>query len=180
MQLSSFSALLLLFMAGLGSAESLHGHVVDAKTGRPIEGAVVLVVWSKAIGFSGSGRREIVEIKEVETDAQGGFALEKPSGSFRQDDEMLIVYKFGYVVWNNLELFQPGERPPWYQPRHDTGVPSQILLEEFPPGGNRARHMWYINAVGEMVGGWERIPKFWSAIQREIAEAQKQCQPNCD
>ena len=45
-------AILLVFMVGSCSAE-ITGTVVDAETGKPIEGAVILVEWTMTKGVPG-------------------------------------------------------------------------------------------------------------------------------
>ena len=170
MRILGATALVLLLAAGVGQAEPLQTQVVDARTGQPIEGAVVLGLWLRDGGPPVQA--------EGETDAQGRFSLDRPAPVASPGGEFVIVYKDGYVVWNNVEVFQPTEQPPWYQPRQDTRIPARILLEPFPANGNHARHLWYIDsATGASQRGWGQIPKFERAIQRERDEALKKATP---
>ena len=156
------AVLFLLVLAGTGCAGTLKGQVVDAQTGQPIEGAVVLGVWTKYAGFPGLQHTELVAVKETETDAEGRFALET-AGSLGVE-EAVTIYKFGYVAWSNLFIFPTSER------RQDTRVPSKVLLERFPVGQSHQRHISFIDgATRAGVGyGLESIPKFWSAIRPEL------------
>jgi hypothetical protein len=81
------------------------GKVIDAETKEPIEGAVVVVVWSKDVitGSPGGPASYIEEIKETLTDKNGNYFIEKYHGftisplSKIQDPEFL-VFKSGYCV----------------------------------------------------------------------------------
>lgn len=109
---------------------------------------------------------ELVGVREVETDAEGRFTLERPSSRYnREDGESVTVYKFGYIAWNNLFTFPPigsGRR-------EDTTVPAQIRLERFPEGESHQRHVSFIRgAKRSTLYGYERNPKFEDAVDREI------------
>lgn len=153
--------LLLLFgSTGTGCAGTIAGQVVDAQTGRSIQGAVVLGVWTKGAGLPGLTHTELVGVNEAETDDQGRFTLERPG--WYGIEESVTVYKFGYVAWNNLFLFPTSQR------RKDTGAPAQIFLGPFPLGESHIRHIDFIDdARAAGFYGLNRIPKFWEALQRE-------------
>lgn len=158
----SAMVLLLLALAGSGCAGTLTGQILDAQTGQPVPGAVVLGVWTKVAGLPGLAHTELVAVNETETDAQGQFALDRP-GSFGIDEESITVYKFGYVAWNNLFIFPTSERRP------SVRVPDRIPLEHFPPTQSHRRHMTFINsATAAGMYGLNRIPRFWNALRREL------------
>lgn len=73
------------------------GRVVDAATGQPIAGAVVLGVWTKAGGLPGLPVTKLVDVRETETDGAGRFVLERPD-TIVINEESVTVYKFGYVA----------------------------------------------------------------------------------
>ena len=151
------SGLLVIGCARMGAIRS---QVLDAQTGHPVPGAVVLAVWTKTVGF-GLTRTELVGVSEAEVDAEGRFTLERPAGALTAD-ESVTVYKFGYLAWNNEEIFPSFER------RQDTGVPNRILLELFPSGISHERHMRFIGrATIEGFSIRPGRPKFDSAIERE-------------
>jgi hypothetical protein len=152
---------LLCLIPSPGCAGSIQGQVLDAQTGQPVAGAVVLGVWTKQAGLPGLSHTELVGVTEVEVDAQGHFTLERPRVTY--GEESVTVYKFGYVAWNNLFIFPTSRR------RKDTGVPPQILLEGFPPGESHQRHVSFIsNATAAGMYGHERDPRFQNAIDREF------------
>lgn len=136
-------------------------QVVEAGTGRPIAGAVVLGVWTKRVGLPGLYHTELVDVKETETDAEGWFVLERPA-ALGIEEEAVTVYKFGYVAWSNLFVFPTSKR------REDVRVPARIGLEPFPAGGDRRRHIDFINdARRSVMYRPGDVPRFWQAIERE-------------
>jgi len=147
---------LLFALAGTGCAGTLKGQVVDAQTGTPIAGAVILGVWMKYVGPPGLEHSQLVGLKETETDAEGRFVLETLSG-----EESITVYKFGYVAWNNLFTFPTSAR------RQGTSVPSKISLEKFPPGESHRRHMDFVAGATRRREGPDSSPLFWKAIRPE-------------
>lgn len=147
---------LFLALAGTGCAGALTGQVVDAQTGKPIAGAVVLGVWTKYVGPPGLESGRLVGVKEAETDAEGRFVLETLRG-----EESITVYKFGYVAWNNLFTFPTSAR------RQNTSVPSKIPLEKFPPGESHERHMDFVAGATRGGEGPDSTPRFWKAIRPE-------------
>lgn len=156
-----FSALLLVLPV-TACGGTIEGQVLDAQTGKPIQGAVVLGVWTKVAGLPGLHHSELVGVKEIETDVQGRFVLDRPR-KLGIDEEAITVYKFGYIAWSNLFIFQTLKR------REDNRVPSQILLEAFPPGQSHRDHYYFIgDARRSVMYGLERIPIFSSAVRREL------------
>ncbi len=155
-------ALVSVLLVSGGCTRTIRGQVVDAQTGKPIAGAVVLGVWTKIAGLPGLNYHKLVGVREVETDAEGRFVLEAAMRFPGEDDEGVTVYKFGYVAWNNLFVFPTSAR------RKDTSVPAMIGLEPFPPGQSHQRHMFFINsATWSGMYGEQRAPKFFEALKRE-------------
>ena len=74
------TACLVLALAITGCATTLRGQVVDAQTGQPIPGAVILGVWTKGGGVPGLAHTDLVGVREAETDAEGRFELGGVSG----------------------------------------------------------------------------------------------------
>lgn len=118
-QFSTASLLLVvLFCCEIGSAwaGAYHGQVVDAETGKPIEGAVVVVEWHKkdrvALIEAGSSFHNA---KETLTDAEGKFSLDSSRG--------IDWNPFTYIQYPpRIIAFYPGYRP--FSPAHpeDIGI----------------------------------------------------------
>jgi len=84
------------------------GTVVDAETGKPIEGAVVLVEWTIKKGI-GDKHTESVKVAEVVTDKDGKFGLPGCYRLFLETPD-LTIYKRGYVAWSSNYVFSKNER----------------------------------------------------------------------
>ena len=95
--------LIVLMLLANGCQGAMTGIVVDGETGKPIEGAVVLVEWTKT---SGIGLRSTSSYKVVETltDKDGRFSVSSVLNPF-VDEPDLTIYKKGYVAWNNRIIF---------------------------------------------------------------------------
>ena len=151
--------LALVFLAATGCAPTIRSQVLDAQTGQPIAGAVILGVWTKGGGLPGLSRTDLVGVREAETDAEGRFELERVWGLLL-DDKRITVYKFGYIALSNQAVF------PSFARRDDTGVPTQIRLAPFPPEDSHGNHMGFVrHSMG--VGDSGHARRFWKAIRPE-------------
>jgi hypothetical protein len=158
----ALGVLLCLISATPGCAGSIQGQVLDAQTGQPVGGAIVLGVWSRIAGLPGLHHTEYVGVREAETDAEGRFVLERPSSRYnREDGESVTVYMPGYIAWNNLFLFPDSRR------REDKRVPPKIALEKFPAHQSHKQHVRYIDGATEGRYNPETTPKFWKAVRPE-------------
>lgn len=86
-----------------GCYSGISGRVVDADTGNPIGGAVVLAQWASSHGL-GLTYHTISKTTETETDRDGRFSI---SGNYNplDDPPVLIICKKGYVPWRNDKDF---------------------------------------------------------------------------
>ena len=77
--------------------------MVDAETGKPIEGAVVLVEWdiTKGLGLSYTKRHKLVE---TVTNENGWFTLQGVLNPLVNPPN-LVIYKKGYVAWREYAMF---------------------------------------------------------------------------
>jgi hypothetical protein len=79
------------------------GTVVDAETGKPIEGAVVLVEWTMTKGL-GLTHTTSYKVTEMVTDNDGRFTVYTvPNPLVNAPD--ITVYKKGYVAWSSRWIF---------------------------------------------------------------------------
>ena len=157
-----FTGPILATLIGTGCALTgpIRSQVLDAQTGQPVPGAIALAVWTRREGPPGLRATTLAGYREVEVDDQGRFILERPE-TLSFSEESVTIYKPGYIAWNNLDVF------PTLEPRKDTRVPTQILLERFPPAESHVRHRDFIADQTMRVGVSSRAPKFWDAVRRE-------------
>ncbi len=99
--------LLLIFFGFLSSGcyADITGIVVDAETGKPIEGAIIMVEWTKTTGL-GLTSTKSYKVVEVVTDKEGKAEIEglynlSPGVDLRS----VAVYKKGYVAWSHNDVF---------------------------------------------------------------------------
>jgi hypothetical protein len=105
-----------------------HGQVVDAETGKPIEGAVVVVEWHKKAIYEMDGGSTFHNAREALTGADGKFVLDSSPG----------------IDWNPLThiqapeiiVFYPGYRPFTAAHPEDIGTISDLyeIAEAFEHG----------------------------------------------
>ena len=105
MALSVIAIIVLTF--ALGGYPPISATVVDAKTGDPIEGAVVLVEWTNTHGF-GHTHTESYKVVEIISNKEGRVNIEGVYRPFLNKPHV-TVYKKGYVAWNDEYIF-PGNK----------------------------------------------------------------------
>lgn len=137
-----FCALITFLLCGtIGCYATITGKVVDSETGEPIEGAVVLVEWTKTKGF-GLTYTESYKVIEAVTDKEG---LATVSGVFNPmvNPPDITIYKKSYVAWNNKFIF------PNYEKRKDFKWQSGYVfkLERFKPEYTYREHWDFITDV---------------------------------
>jgi len=159
--------LVLIFMVVMSSScyAEIIGKVADAETGQPVEGAIVLVQWTKTKGMPGMIHHEVDKIVEVETDKEGRFSIaEKYNPLINTAD--IVIYKDGYVAWRNDIIF-----PGWTK-RKDfkLNVGIVIKLETFKEGFSRYDHCGFMNH-GIIGANIEQTPKFSKALNAELQKA---------
>ena len=136
-----FLAILFLFIT-TGCEGEITGIVVDAETGQPIEGAVILVEWTQAKGLPGMSYTESYKVVELVTDKEGKASIEGVSSPFVSAPRVSI-YKKGYVAWNNEFIF-----PDW-EKRTDFKWENNYVfkLEKFKPEYSYIKHTGFIGSA---------------------------------
>ena len=157
---------LLLFVA-TGCEGEITGIVVDAETGQPIEGAVILVEWTKVEGIIGMTHTESYKVVEVVTDKEGKASIEGVSSYFVSMPRV-TVYKKGYVAWNNEFIF-----PDWKK-RTDFKWENNYIfkLEKFKPEYSYDKHISFIRASMGMTLDQKKI--MYKAIRWEDLKASEE------
>lgn len=80
-----------------------HGQVVDAETGKPIEGAVMLVEWHKKSRLALGGMSYFHNARETLTDAEGKFSMDSSPG--------IDWNPLTYILPPRIIVFYPGYLP---------------------------------------------------------------------
>lgn len=86
------------------------GRIIDAETGQPIEGVVVLGVWTKEIVTPGGATNEFYDAQETLTDKNGEFKLQGMGTKILSmvTPMNVLIFKsgyehFGYGPWVELQ-----------------------------------------------------------------------------
>jgi hypothetical protein len=125
------------------------GTVVDAVTRQPIEGAVVLVEWTKTHGI-GEHWTESFKVEEAVTDKDGKFTVAGlDTRSVNSPD--VTVYKKEYVAWSNRWLFPSYENRPDFR----WGKGYVFKLEKFKDTYSYVDHDGFISRSINDTIGWE-------------------------
>jgi hypothetical protein len=145
------------------------GTVIDAETQKPIEGAVVLVEWTKTKGVPGMATTESYKVIEVLTDKEGKVTV---SGVLNPlvNPPHVTVYKKGYVAWNNEYIF------PDYKKRTDFKWENGcvIRMEHFNSSQSYDGHISFIYTVIRSTLAHEKKIKMINAIDWEADLARQE------
>jgi hypothetical protein len=158
-------------------AESIHGRVVDADSGAPVEGAVVVADWKLYGGGMGhGGHRDSLFVEETVTDSNGEFRFGKwgpklrPLSGELDTAPWLVVFKAGYE-----HRFLPNEYDSnWFVRRSDWDRKT-IELKHFAGTPDQRIHTlqltWQLS---------EDAPQMLTEILRERADYYKYAPPMFD
>ena len=119
-----------------------HGKVIDAETLQPIEGAVVLGVWTLEYGTAGGPVNEYYDARETVTDKNGEFMIKgmRPRAMTHLQKMDIVILKVGYghldrSTWEELKT---DERIRW------EGEKIIIPLKKLQEGQSRRRFIPYV------------------------------------
>jgi hypothetical protein len=103
--------------------EAIRGHVVDAETGEPLEGVVIVADWKLlAGGYGHGGHLDSLVVQETLTDKNGEFAFPqwgpklRPSFMMLDKAPWLILFKSGFehaALWNEQSSNEFVRRSDW-------------------------------------------------------------------
>jgi hypothetical protein len=176
------ACLIAAFAPGTGPDEAhaagpWRGQVVDAETGQPIEGVVVVAVWERLSPGVIHQARAFHDVDEVVTDAEGRFVLPErelspPNPFITIDGPQLTMFKGGYGLWR----FRGARTSAW--PQDTTGRIrrwNEAMAEfgrtgsvfELPPAKTYPERWKALAISPSALLPPERIPRFNEAISRE-------------
>ena len=159
----------------------IEAWVVDAETGKPIEGAVVTANWELVKGsFDGPRYYGQLEVTETITDANGrfafdGFSKEDSSGAeLRESDPQVIVFKAGYEYQRFTNDYRDGGAgmTRQYRTAAVNGKTVKLLSMQSPEANKLHRSSLYFGLhlrLGKLVRDcqWKKIPNAIVAMDKE-------------
>jgi hypothetical protein len=107
-KMKSLRAVLFIFIIIVtsGCYRGINGKVVDNATGKPLEGALVLVQWTRPDIHSIEGISiEVIMNTETLTDKEGRFVISSTPLNPLANPPVMIIYKEGYLPWRNDAKF---------------------------------------------------------------------------
>jgi len=166
MKLRLLSILICIVVAITGCYLPINGRIIDAETQQPVEGAVVMVEWTKTHGF-GHYWTESYKVVEVVSDKEGKVNVTGCYSPF-VDKPHVTVYKNGYVVWNDEAIFQG-------PPRTDFKWGEYIFkLDHFKPEYSHDKHVYFIRASIHSAQNLESKQIIYKAFEWETYLANKE------
>lgn len=131
-------------LCGTGCHASMTGKIVDAETGKPIEGAILLVEWIKAQGMVGLTYRTSAKVAEVFSDKSGNVTIPGYFNPFAEGP-YITIYKPGFVGWNSHWIFPDSRNRTDFEWK-DGYI---FKLENFKPSDSHDSHTSFISgAIG--------------------------------
>jgi hypothetical protein len=160
------SVILFLFLINI--YPGMMGKVIDAETGEPIEGAVIMMEWTETKGVPGMTYTESYKVIEVVTDKEGRAWIRGVYNPFVNLGS-LVVYKKGYVAWGKDYIF------PDYKKRTDFRwccFYKVFKLERFKPEYSYIDHTSFIDSAAASHSGHKELIN--EAIRWEEIESSKE------
>jgi len=143
-RISMFAALVIVFLPTVCFAIVLgpySGTVIDSQTGEPIEGASVLVYWTKGVLYIFKMRSEVIEAKLVYTDKKGTYHISRFAPNLGLsgilESTQIIIYEPGYQAYIMEIHHDSPER------KTDESLKvrdSAIKLDRIPPNFSHREH----------------------------------------
>jgi hypothetical protein len=160
------------------TSDPIEAWVVDAETGKPIEGAVVTANWQLvAFGLDTGGRRlRQLEVMETVTDKNGrfylpGFTKLNPTmDGLREEDPQIRIFKSGYE-YSGFTSRYPVANPSPGPHRHSKADGETFKLK--PAGPDLAKYAFHLRFLDTDLsalvysGMGYRIPKMILALNCE-------------
>lgn len=137
------------------------GQVVDAETGQPLEGVVVLAYWIKYTGgWGGWGGGDFYDAEEVVTGLDGWFVIQPRSTWtmlwWKKIQEYFVMFKprygqwryKGYEEWQKLPIWEREAREEAVRKWEETGeIKGDGVVIELPPLKTRGERLRFLDSV---------------------------------
>lgn len=138
-----------------------NGQILDADTRRPIQGAIVVVVWTHVMNYFEGGRRE-VDAREAVTDAQGRWVIPERPTPLWEGGPAGVRRRF-YVFAPGFDLVNSGGTPSGQDTERESTVTTMRRL------GTREQRCKVVHAPSVLptIQSHDRIRAYAAAIERE-------------
>ncbi|MDX1707259.1 MAG: hypothetical protein R3274_01590 [Desulfobacterales bacterium] len=158
--LSTFICLSL-FLAACAPKCMINGHVVDAETRSPIEGAAVAIRWYENHDSKGAAATRTIEVNQDLSDDDGQFKLPRHP----EKNYVMGVYKEGYICWSSRSSFSEEANAVAARQSHESFQKDMIVqLERLKGGHSQDQHASFTVLVAEEVTASKQSP-FYEAIK---------------
>ena len=159
------------------SASPIEAWVVDAETGKPLEGVVVTANWQLVTGSLGGGEipKGQLMVMECVTDRNGRLYFEGwtktnfSTGELRNEDPYIVMFKPAYRFYAFLSNYSPGRI--FLGPHRKSALGGQIIrLARFT--GTLEAYADHLSAYDNLHNvvddcEWKRIPRMILALSEE-------------
>lgn len=117
------------------------GQVIDSRTGEPVEGASVLIYWSKPVFPAIEYSTELIKAELIYTDKQGRYEIPKTLANIgllgTLDSTNVIIYQPGYQVYTARVLYDS----PYAKPDNSFKEKNNMVkLDRVPPNFSYRKH----------------------------------------
>lgn len=162
--------LIIHLISGCSHYSGLNGKVVDKATGKPLEGALVVVQWTRPDIHSIEGFSTAVLMNtETLTDKEGRFAIKNtPLNPFANQPEMIII-KEGYIPWRNDEIFPGGNKEKDKKWMNNETYKLDVFTEKYTY--DQIDSFLFLQSGGNAVPMFEALKNRLSSVQRQRANA---------
>jgi hypothetical protein len=152
--------------------------VVDAETGEPIEGAIVLVEWTIQKGLPGLTHTESYKVVDKVTDDKGRVRVYKVLNPLVEPPR-ITVYKQGYVAWSNTIIFTGTRKKKRVRIKERTDFEWKdgyvIRMERFREGYSYIDHNFFIDRAIRVGFASDKKRRFLKTYQdAEFKELRKE------
>ena len=160
-----------------GAAGPWKAQVVDAETGQPLEGVVVLMYWIKYTGGpAGWAGGEFYDAEEAVTGPDGRFVV--PSrwvftlNPFKKVTRDMVIFKPGYGRWRFRDAKEWEKLPDWESKarREQAGkqFEGEVVVMELPKLKTREERLDFLGRVT-----WSLVPPDRTRRLREAKETER-------
>jgi hypothetical protein len=173
-------ALTLLVIAALpaDAAGPWRAQILDAETGQPLDGVVVLAIWrTEPSGIRMHTGREFYDVDEVVSDADGRIVIpERSLMAWRRMSKIsgpeLVVFKPGYGIWEFRDVAAQRERLDPTSRREAIERAQKKFAREgvvivLPALHTRKERLDFIRSLDCCPTPAERIPRYTEMLQTE-------------